>query len=64
MNKKYHPGAVYKINGVVVRAKKSFYCNGCLFDNFFGCPRIKDSKKSDDKENIHCKESGVIFIKP
>lgn len=61
---KYRPGTIYKINGVVVRAKKSFSCKGCLFDNFFGCPRIKDSKKSDDKENIHCKESGVIFIKP
>lgn len=62
--KKYHPGAVYKINGVVVRAKKSFSCDGCVFDNFFGCPRIKDSKKSDDKESIRCKEGGVIFVKP
>ena len=42
---KYRPGTIYKINGAVVRAKKSFSCNGCLFDNFFGCPRIKDSKK-------------------
>lgn len=62
--KKYRPGAIYKINGIVVRARKSLFCNGCLFDNFFGCPRIKDSKKSDDKENIHCKESEVIFTKP
>ena len=62
--KKYRPGAIYKINRVVVRARKSFSCNGCLFDNFFGCPRIKDSKKSDDKENIRCKESEVIFTKP
>lgn len=62
--KKYHPGTVYKISGVVVRAKKSFSCDGCVFDNFFGCPRIKDSKKSDDKESIRCKENGVIFVKP
>lgn len=62
--KKYRPGAIYKINGIVVRARKSFSCNGCLFDNFFGCPRIKDSKKSDDKESICCKESEVIFTKP
>ncbi len=62
--KKYRPGAIYKINGIVVRARKSFSCNGCLFDNFFGCPRIKDSKKSDDKESIRCKESEVIFTKP
>lgn len=62
--KKYRPGAIYKINGIVVRARKSLSCNGCLFDNFFGCPRIKDSKKSDDKESIHCKESEVIFTKP
>ena len=61
---KYRPGTIYKINGVVFMSKKSFSCNVCLFDNFFGCPIIKDSKKSDDKENIHCKESGVIFIKP
>lgn len=62
--KKYRPGAIYKINGIVVRARKSLSCSGCLFDNFFGCPRIKDSKKSDDKENIHCKESEAIFTKP
>ena len=62
--KKYRPGTIYKINGVVIRAKKSFSCDGCVFDNFFGCPRIKDSKKSGDKESIRCKESGVIFVKP
>lgn len=62
--KKYRPGAIYNINGIVVRARKSFSCNGCLFDNFFGCPRIKDSKESDDKENVRCKESEVIFTKP
>lgn len=62
--KKYRPGTIYKISGIVIRAKKSFSCDGCVFDNFFGCPRIKDSKKSDDKESIHCKESGVIFVKP
>ena len=62
--KKYRPGTIYKISGVVIRAKKSFSCDGCVFDNFFGCPRIKDSKKSDDKECIRCKESGVIFVKP
>ena len=61
--KKYRPGTIYKMNGVVIRVKKSFSCDGCVFDNFFGCPRIKDSKKSDDKESIRCKESGVIFVK-
>lgn len=62
--KKYHPGTIYKVNGIVVRAKKSFSCDGCIFDNLFGCPRIIDSKNSDDKERIHCKENDVIFIKP
>ncbi len=62
--KKYHPGTVYKINGVVVRAKKSFSCNGCIFDNLFGCPRIKDIRNSDNKENIYCIESSIIFVKP
>lgn len=62
--KNYHPGTIYKINGVVVRAKKQLSCKGCIFDNLFGCPRIMDSKNSDDKESIRCKESSVIFIKP
>lgn len=62
--KNYHPGTVYKINGIVVRAKKSFSCNGCIFDNLFGCPRIKDCRNSDDKENIRCIESEIIFVKP
>lgn len=60
----YHPGTIYKINGVVVRAKKQSSCNGCIFDNLFGCPRILDSKNSDDKESIRCIESSIIFIKP
>jgi hypothetical protein len=62
--KNYHPGTVYKINGIVVRAKKSFSCNGCIFDNLFGCPRIKDCRNSDDKESIRCIESEIIFVKP
>jgi hypothetical protein len=62
--KKYHPGTVYKINGVVVRAKKSFSCNGCVFDNLFGCPRIKDSRNLSKKENIYCIESDIMFVKP
>jgi hypothetical protein len=62
--KNYHPGTVYKINGIVVRAKKSFSCNGCIFDNLFGCPRIKDCRNLDDKESIRCIESEIIFVKP
>lgn len=62
--KKYHPGTVYKINGVVVRAKREFSCIGCIFDNLFGCPRIKDSRNTDTENTIRCKESSVIFIKP
>lgn len=62
--KNYHPGTVYKINGIVVRAKKSFSCNGCIFDNLFGCPRIKDCRNSDDKESIRCIESEIIFVRP
>lgn len=62
--KKYHPGTVYKINGVVVRAKKEFSCTGCVFDNLFGCPRVKDSRNVDIENIIQCKENSIIFIKP
>lgn len=64
MNKPFSPGRIYKIKGVIVRAKRQFSCEGCLFDNFFGCPRIKDSKKSVNKDSITCVEDGVIFISP
>ena len=53
--KKYHPGTVYKINGVVVRAKRGFSCTGCVFDNLFGCPRVKDSRNKDIENTIKCK---------
>lgn len=62
--KKLSPGRIYNINNVLVRAKRQSSCDGCLFDNLFGCPRVRDCKNSDNKDNIYCKEDGVIFIKP
>ena len=62
--KKFSPGRIYNIIGVLVRAKHQSSCKGCLFDNLFGCPRIMDCKNSDNKDRITCKEDGVIFTKP
>ena len=62
--KNFSPGRIYNINDVLVRAKRQSSCNGCLFDNLFGCPRVEDSKNSDTKDSISCKEDCVIFIKP
>ena len=50
MSKKLSPGRIYKINGIIVRAKRQYNCNGCIFNNPFSCPRINDSKDLDNKE--------------
>ena len=64
MSKKLSPGRIYKINGIIVRAKRQYDCNGCIFNNPFSCPRVNDSKNLDDKEQTSCIEDGVIFISP
>ncbi len=64
MNKKLSPGRIYKINNVIVRAKRQYSCNGCIFNNPFSCPRVNDSKNLDDKEQPSCIEDGIIFISP
>ena len=64
MSKKRSPGRIYKINGIIVRAKRQYDCNGCIFNNPFSCPRVNDSKNLDDKEQPSCIEDGVIFISP
>ena len=64
MSKKLSPGRIYKINGIIVRAKRQYDCNGCIFNNPFSCPRVNDSKNLDDKEQPSCIEDGIIFISP
>lgn len=61
MSKKLSPGRIYKINGIVVRAKRQATCKGCIFDNPFSCPRIVDAKR---ESTITCCEDSIIFIKP
>ena len=64
MRKILSPGRIYKIKGVIVRAKRQYNCKGCIFDNLFSCPRVRDVRSLDDKESISCLEDGVIFISP
>lgn len=64
MNKKLSPGRVYKINNVIVRAKRQYNCKGCFFNNPFSCPRVSDSKDSENKEPLTCIEDGIIFVSP
>lgn len=64
MIKNLSPGRIYKINGIVVRAKRQYNCNGCIFNNPFSCPRVSDSKNLGDKELLYCIEDGIIFISP
>lgn len=64
MNKKLSPGRIYKINNVIVRAKRQYNCKGCIFNNLFSCPRVSDSKNLGDKEPPSCIEDGIIFISP
>lgn len=64
MNKKLSPGRIYKINGIIVRAKRQYDCNGCIFNNPFSCPRVNDSKDLNNKEVLSCIEDGIIFISP
>ena len=64
MNKKLSPGRIYKINGIIVRAKRQYDCDGCIFNNPFSCPRVNDSKDLNNKEPLSCIEDGIIFISP
>ena len=64
MSKKLSPGRIYKINGIIVRAKRQYDCNGCIFNNTFSCPRVDDSKDLNNKEPLSCIEDGIIFISP
>jgi hypothetical protein len=61
MNKSFSPGRIYKINGIVVRAKRQSTCKGCIFDNLFSCPRVADAKR---EITCTCHEDNVIFINP
>lgn len=61
MSKKLSPGRIYKINGIVVRAKHQATCEGCIFDNLFSCPRVVDAKR---EITITCREDSVIFTNP
>lgn len=63
MSKIISPGRIYKINGIIVRAKRQYDCNGCIFNNPFSCPRVNDSKDSNE-EPLSCIEDGIIFISP
>lgn len=61
MNKRFSPGRIYKINGIVVRAKRQATCKDCIFDNLFSCPRVVDVKR---EVTFTCHEDNVIFINP
>lgn len=61
MSKKFSPGRIYKINCIIVRAKRQATCKGCVFDNPFSCPRIVDAKR---EITCTCREDDVIFINP
>ena len=63
MNKSFSPGRIYKINGIIVRAKRQYNCYGCIFNNPFSCPRVNDSKDLNE-EQLSCIEDGIIFISP
>lgn len=63
MSKKLSPGRIYSVNGIIVRAKRQYNCNGCIFNNPFSCPRVKDLKDLN-KEPLSCIEDGIIFISP
>jgi hypothetical protein len=63
MSKIISPGRIYKINGIIVRAKRQYDCNGCIFNNPFSCPRVNDSKDPNE-EPLSCIEDGIIFISP
>lgn len=63
MSKVISPGRIYKINGIIVRAKRQYDCNGCIFNNPFSCPRVNDSKDPNE-EPLSCIEDGIIFISP
>lgn len=56
------PGQFANINGVIVRAvTRKSGCKGCMFDNLFGCPRMKDERSKESR--IDCELAGIIFKK-
>ena len=61
MSKKLSPGRIYKINGIVVRAKRQATCEGCVFDNLFSCPKVVDAKS---EITCTCREDEIIFVNP
>lgn len=61
MSKKLSPGRIYKINGIVVRAKRQATCEDCVFDNLFSCPRVVDAKS---EITCTCREDEIIFVNP
>ena len=61
MSKKLSPGRIYKLNGIVVRAKRKATCEGCVFDNLFSCPRVVDAKS---EITCTCREDEIIFVNP
>ena len=61
MSKKLSPGRIYKLNGIVVRAKRQTTCEGCVFDNLFSCPRVVDAKS---EITCTCREDEIIFVNP
>lgn len=61
MSKKLSPGRIYKLNGIVVRAKRQATCGGCVFDNLFSCPRVVDAKS---EITCTCREDEIIFVNP
>ena len=63
MSKKLSPGRIYNVNGIIVRAKRQYDCNGCTFNSPFSCPRVNDSKYLNE-EPLSCIEDGIIFISP
>ena len=63
MSKSLSPGRIYKINGIVVRAKRQYNCNGCIFNNPFSCPRVKDLKNLKE-QSPSCIKNEIIFISP
>lgn len=63
MSKKLSPGRIYKINGIVVRAKRQYNYNRCIFNNPFSYPKVNDSKDLNE-ESPSCIEDRIIFISP
>ena len=63
MSKSLSPGRIYKINGIVVRAKRQYNCNGCIFNNPFSCPRVNDLKNLNEESPSRI-EDGIMCSRP